>query len=66
VHNLCVSILEESFTEHDIHFLNHQAKWYLRECSLSASPNYAYIKQAIDELNALVPLSLRDKLDSSG
>lgn len=61
VHNLYVSILDEGFTDHDIYFLNQQAKWYLDNCSSNVSPNYEKIKDLIEELENLVPESLRNK-----
>jgi len=33
VHNLPNSLLEPEFGDHDIWFLNHQAKWFTEKCS---------------------------------
>jgi hypothetical protein len=61
IHNLPVSLLEPSFVDHDIGFLNAQAKWYLENASKN-SPNYEANRAAIIELFSLVPEDLRAKL----
>jgi len=65
IHNLPVSILEPKFIDHDIWFLNHQAKWYLENAS-KESLNYDANRTAIIELFSLVPEDMRVKLRWSG
>ncbi|WP_343464429.1 zinc ABC transporter substrate-binding protein [Pantoea sp.] len=62
VHNLTVTILDEKFTEHDIWFLNNQAKYYLEKCSEDISPNYNQHLKYIKELFSIVPDDLKPKL----
>ena len=60
VHNIPVSILEPSFTEHDVWFLNVQAKGFLK------SEDFEPYCQLLKELFELVPPSLRLKLERGG
>lgn len=62
VHNLTNSLLDSEFSEHDIWFLNYQAKSYLENCSDRISPNYHEHLKSIKSLFELVPDELRDKL----
>jgi hypothetical protein len=66
IHNLYVSILEPEFIDHDVWFLNHQARLYLQ----NADPRYEYVvkpnRDAIRELFRLVPDELRHKLEWDG
>lgn len=59
-------MFEPSFTEHDIWFLNNQAKTYCEECSPEKS--YLYVEQVkrIKELFDIVPDELRSKLKWNG
>ncbi|EKM0148448.1 zinc ABC transporter substrate-binding protein [Cronobacter dublinensis] len=66
VHNLMHSLLIAEFTEHDLWFLNNQAKYYFEECSEEISPNYNQQISYIRELFAMVPDSLRSKLFWTG
>ena len=66
IHNLASSIFEPDFVEHDIWFLNHQAKTYCRECSEKKSHLYQQQVQSIRELFALVPETMKDQLDWAG
>ena len=59
VHNLFNSINTEEITESDIYFLNHQAKWYLENCSEQISPNFEENKRRIKEILSMVPDDLR-------
>ncbi|MCW9000357.1 MAG: hypothetical protein OQK04_16730, partial [Kangiellaceae bacterium] len=43
------------FTEHDIYFLNNQAKWYLENCNEKLSPLYTKNKKRIEALISMVP-----------
>jgi hypothetical protein len=61
IHNLPISILEPKFVDHDIWFLNAQAKWYLENAPKN-SPNYEANRAAIKELFGLVPEEMKDKL----
>lgn len=40
VHNIMLTILNPDFEEHDIHFLNNQAKHYYDNCNEKISPIY--------------------------
>ncbi len=60
VHNLQYSILTPEFVEHDIHFLNYQARSYCKNCKVS--PNYRWHIQRIQELFSLVPQELKPHL----
>lgn len=66
VHNLMYSLLVAEFTEHDLWFLNNQAKYYFEECSEEISPNYNQQISYIRELFAMVPDSLSSKLFWTG
>jgi hypothetical protein len=66
IHNLPNSIFEPEFTEHDIWFLNVQAKAYITGCDPELSPLYLEQRRRLKELFALVPDSLRGKLKWSG
>ena len=65
IRNLAVVILEPGFAEHDIWFLNNQARWYLENAEPQFghySPNVASVR----ELFELVPEDLRPKLKWPG
>lgn len=62
VHNLTVTILEKRFTEHDVWFLNNQAKYYVEKCNEDISPNYNQHLTYIKELFNIVPDDLKSKL----
>ena len=66
IHNLSVSILEETFIEHDIHFLNFQARWYLETTNAKICQNYEINKNFIKELFQIVPEHLKHKLEWAG
>lgn len=66
VHNLMHSLLVSEFTEHDIWFLNNQAKYYCEKCTDDISPNYSQQVEYIKELFKLVPESLKPKLHWKG
>ena len=66
VHNLHVSILEEDFVNHDIWFLNAQARFYLEHCNSQISLNYERHQELIVELFTLVPHTFRSKLQWNG
>ena len=53
VHNLYVSIFEEEFVDHDIWFLNAQARYYVEHCNATISSNYDIQKRLIIELFSL-------------
>ena len=57
---ISITILDEEFREHDLHILNHQAKWYYE----NAPQDYMYkiIIPIIKELFDIVPLDLKYKL----
>ncbi|SCZ64962.1 MULTISPECIES: zinc ABC transporter substrate-binding protein [Photorhabdus] len=66
IHNLHHSILDENFQEHDIYFLNHQAKYYYENCNDIISPNYNQHLFYIKELFDMIPENLKEKLIWSG
>lgn len=63
IHNIPVSILEAEFTDHDIWFLNNQAKNYLISCNQTISPNYEQHKESIKQLVNLFPLDKKGDLE---
>lgn len=62
VHNLTITILDKDFKEHDIWFLNNQAKYYFELCNEEISPNYNKHVTYIKELFVIVPGYLKCKL----
>ncbi len=66
LHNLYVSILEPEFVNHDIWFLNHQARKFLQHADPRHTPCYDHHQGLIRELFTLVPERLRDKLEWAG
>jgi hypothetical protein len=62
IHNLPVSMLEFEIIEHDIHFLNNQAKWYLEKCNSKISPLYERNERLIKELVSIVPEERKHQL----
>jgi hypothetical protein len=66
IHNLPVSMLEPEFLEHDVWFLNVQARSYYQECSPELSDLYSVQVKRIRELFSLVPEEMRSKLQWSG
>lgn len=62
VHNLYVSILDEEFTDHDIHFLNYQARIYYNRGDEDFDPHYYHFVRQIQELFAELPEIQREKL----
>lgn len=66
IHNLPVSILEPEFVDHDIWFLNHQARWYYTHCNENLSSLYLLQVERIRELFSIVPEHRRAQLEWSG
>lgn len=66
VHNLHVSILEPEFIDHDIWFLNHQARSYMNRAEASKSPCFNAQRELIKELFSLVPDSMQSSLEWNG
>ncbi len=66
VHNLTITILDKNFSEHDIWFLNSQAKYYVEKCNENISPNYIQHLIYIKELFNIVPDALKSKLTWAG
>jgi hypothetical protein len=66
IHNLPVSMYEREFVEHDIWFLNFQARAYCQRCTPELSWLYPQQVARIQELFSLVPEHLRAKLQWSG
>jgi hypothetical protein len=66
LHNLYVTILEPDFMDHDIWFLNNQARWFLTHADPKHLACYFHHERLIHELFALVPERLRDKLTWQG
>ncbi len=66
LHNLFVSILEPEFTAHDVWFLNHQARVFLRDANPRHVACYYHHEELIRELFTLVPDPMRAKLQWPG
>lgn len=66
VHNLMHSLLTPNFIEHDVWFLNNQAKYYVEKCSEDISSNYNQHVEYIKLLFKMVPDSLKSKLQWQG
>lgn len=66
IHNLCESLFDLDFVDHDIWFLNHQARIYHDQCSPSRSPNYRRQLELIGDLFAMVPEPLLTRLSWGG
>lgn len=66
VHAIHYSITETAFVDHDIHFLNCHARYYLDQCSDKISPLYQGHRRRIRELFSLVPETRRVQLDWDG
>jgi len=64
IHNLHLSILEEDITEHDIYFINTQAKWYIKNCNKNISPLYERNVKLLIELFKLLPDAAKKDIDS--
>lgn len=62
VHNLTHTLLIPDFVEHDLWFLNNQAKYYFEKCSEDVSPNYNQHLEYIKLLFKMVPDGLKVKL----
>lgn len=62
IHNLPKSILEEDMVEHDVWFLNNQAKYYFEKCNADISPNYEQHIKYIKMLFKMVPDNLKSSL----
>lgn len=62
VHNLMHTLLIPDFVEHDLWFLNNQAKYYFEMCNDEISPNYAQHIKYIKLLFELIPGELKNKL----
>ena len=65
VHNIYVSLLKEEFTDHDIWFLNHQARNYY-ESGGEFDAHFDMFCHYIQQLFAEVPAEQRDKLNWQG
>lgn len=66
IHNLAHSVFEPEFVDHDIWFLNIQARMYCERCSEALSPLYREQLERIRGLFAIVPEAYRDRLEWSG
>lgn len=66
IHNLPASMFDAEFGDHDIWFLNHQARSYCQSCSERLSWLYPQQVKRIRELFALIPTELRSKLEWPG
>jgi hypothetical protein len=62
IHNLPNSMHQPEFVDHDIHFLNGQARWYCEKCNATLSSMYPQQVGLIRELFALVPPEMRSQL----
>ena len=59
-------MFKPEFTDHDIWFLNHQARYYINSCSPKTSSLYKLIEKKITMLFSIVPENLKSKLQWSG
>jgi hypothetical protein len=66
VHNLYVSMFSPDFGDHDIWFLNHQAKWFVEKASPASCYLYEIICDLLADLFREVPPDLRPRLEWSG
>ena len=66
IHNIPVSILDAEFVEHDLWFLNHQAKTFFSNPLGKFSPNHKIYAALITTLFEEVPSELRHRLSWSG
>ncbi|WP_261421236.1 zinc ABC transporter substrate-binding protein [Serratia quinivorans] len=66
IHNLPESLMCNSMTEHDVWFLNNQAKYYFEKSNDDISPNYNQHVYYIGELFKIVPDELKPKLTWAG
>jgi len=62
IHNLPKSLLDENITEHDVWFLNNQARYYYQNCNDEISPNYNQNIKYVKELFKIIPDELKPKL----
>lgn len=62
VHNLMHTLLSPEFREHDIWFMNNQAKFYYENCSPEISINYGQQSEYIKMLFLMVPDELKHTL----
>lgn len=66
VHNLYVSMFEPEFVDHDLHFLNHQARSFFERATSRECAYYDAICARIGDLFALAPEDVRSRLTWSG
>jgi hypothetical protein len=66
VHNLPISMWEEDFVDHDIWFLNHQARAYVERCNPQISPNYDAVVVCIRNLFKMIPEERKAELEWGG
>jgi len=66
VHNLYVSILEEDFTDHDIWFLNYQARSFFERNDDARCTHYSLFAYYIQELFKVVPEVRKHELKWEG
>lgn len=66
MHNLWPSLWEPEMTDHDIWFLNCQAKTYCEECNERLSPLYPENVNRIRELFGIVPEHFKSGLKWAG
>jgi hypothetical protein len=66
LHNLYVTILEPEVVDHDIWFLNEQARWFLTHADPKHAACYHHHLGLIRELFTLVPERLKHKLKWAG
>lgn len=66
VHNMMYTLLISDFVEHDVWFLNTQAKYYFENCNEVISPNYNKQIEYIKYLFEIIPIELSVKLSWRG
>ena len=63
VHNLPVSILEPEFTEHDLWFLNVQARSFFEDPKVEAN---SLLAELVKELIEIMPTEMKNSLEWQG
>lgn len=57
---------EEDFVDHDIWFLNRQARAYVEGCTSLISPNYDAVVACIRNLFKMIPAEKKSELEWEG
>ncbi|PHM48330.1 hypothetical protein [Xenorhabdus miraniensis] len=66
LHDIVKSLRETKNCNHDIYFLNNQARYYLENANSKICANYQFHKERIKMLFELVPDEMKKQLQWSG